>query len=761
MKIRTIIAGLQIFFSASLYADWALSGNVLTDPDTGWAFNVNKSFSYNDGKETFTGMAITSTKTAGTGVVDFRNKALPEGVTLIAIGTGAGINSCTEMHIPDTIVYIGDNAFSTRALTKIYPCFPNSVRYIGKMAFYRPGSSKFTGDGDGNVRIGCGGNPFKWGGIAAFNQGKFVDLTLGPGVTNLPNEVFLDCVKLQKVTFLGEGLTRIESRAFDGCTVLEEISPELPSTVTYMGTLVFNNCQRLGSIRIGGSKPFTFSGESTAESRWFFRTYALTNVTIGSGVTLPSGGKLLECDGITDRTDTVKTIVFEGWPGDLSKLSNASAANYRRHFTVPEEYQKWMDYLNANGYIPWEEVSEEAKSAFYTRFGEEAVPPSGTFTFSGKTQFVTIKKVDTTASKRLLVETEMDGVFSQSDIIPEIGNHTLPSGSVACSASYAVDSKGTTKYKCDGYEFYEFVDNEWNLVSSSTDKSYTFNPEKNGCFKLRWKMSPAGYKVAITYPESLGSVEISGEEKDGDFFVAGSSFTVKATATTDAPFVRWFGNVAENEVSNATITVVADVPKTVIPYFKDKWVYDGTYISDGYWKLLTEGSKEALKLKKISDSKICVYSTLGTRELDLAKKVEGGKIVAVGFKAFRYSSNVDTIFLPKDCKSIEGQAFEWSSVKDIWFEGYTTALNNSFSAVALKVRLHVPKGDAEWNTLISERLVQWESCTANEKKAYWDRFDLTQTSTPPIGKATLVDGGQALWVMKWSPYKRGLSVIVR
>ena len=91
MKIRTIIAGLQIFFSASLYADWALSGNVLTDPDTGWAFNVNKSFSYNDGKETFTGMAITSTKTAGTGVVDFRNKALPEGVTLIAIGTGGGL----------------------------------------------------------------------------------------------------------------------------------------------------------------------------------------------------------------------------------------------------------------------------------------------------------------------------------------------------------------------------------------------------------------------------------------------------------------------------------------------------------------------------------------------------------------------------------------------------------------------------------------------------------------------------------------------
>ena len=33
-------------------------------------------------------MAITKMRTIGTGVVDFRNKALPEGVTLIAIGTG-------------------------------------------------------------------------------------------------------------------------------------------------------------------------------------------------------------------------------------------------------------------------------------------------------------------------------------------------------------------------------------------------------------------------------------------------------------------------------------------------------------------------------------------------------------------------------------------------------------------------------------------------------------------------------------------------
>ena len=309
MKIRTIIAGLLILFSASLYADWQLSGTVLTDPDTGWAFNVNKSFSYNDGKETFTGMAITSTKTIGTGVVDFRNKALPEGVTLIAIGTGNSINSVSEMHIPDTVVYIGNDAFNSRALTKIYPCFPDSVRYIGKYAFYRTGAQTFAGDGEGNVRIGGGGHPFKWGGTYAFQRAKnVVDLTLGSGVTNLPESVFEACTLLKTVTFLGKGLESVGPYAFSECTELSEIYPELSSTVTYMGKYAFNNCNKLGSIRIGGQKPFAF--QSVSDGRWLYGMSVLSNVTFGAGVTLPSNGnKLLEH---SNTENSVKTLVFEG-----------------------------------------------------------------------------------------------------------------------------------------------------------------------------------------------------------------------------------------------------------------------------------------------------------------------------------------------------------------------------------------------------------------------------------------------------------------
>ncbi|MBO7166185.1 MAG: leucine-rich repeat protein, partial [Kiritimatiellae bacterium] len=445
------------------------------------------------------------------------------------------------------------------------------------------------------------------------------------------------------------------------------------------------------------------------------------------------------------------------------------------------------------------------------------------------------------SSKRLLVETDLDGAFSASDIVPEIGDYTLSSDSLSCSASYALDAAGTTKYACDGYELYEYVDSEWNLVSSSTDKSFTFNPDKNGYFKLRWKMSTASYKVEIKYPETLGTMEITNAERDGDFVAAGSSFTVSAIATTDAPFARWFGKVAENDVSNATITVVVDSPKTLIPYFKRKWFFNGSNaISDEYWTLKVKGSLNALYPQ--NGDAHSVASSLGTSEIDLSKGVEDGKIIGLGYKAFRLY-NVDTVILPPGCEFIQYNAFDGSgvariepflpstitnigraafyralklegslvlggkigkvdplfiegendseglcerikitnlvvrssatcglknrmffecaSIKDVWFESFIPIHAAAFEGVAsLNIRIHVPKGDADWNALLAEKMVAWEDCSSNDKTTYWKRFDATETSEPPLGKVELAKAGQWMWVVKWTPYKLGLSIIV-
>ena len=58
-------------------------------------------------------------------------------------------------------------------------------------------------------------------------------------------------------------------------------------------------------------------------------------------------------------------------------------------------------------------------------------------------------------------------------------------------------------------------------------------------------------------------------------------------------------------------------------------------------------------------------------------------------------------------------------------------------------------------------MVAWEDCAASDKRTYWKRFDATETSEPPLGKVELAKANQWMWVMKWTPYKRGLSVIVR
>ena len=103
-----------------------------------------------------------------------------------------------------------------------------------------------------------------------------------------------------------------------------------------------------------------------------------------------------------------------------------------------------------------------------------------------------------------------------------------------------------------------------------------------------------------------------------------------------------------------------------------------------------------------------------------------------------------------------------NDLKDVWFEGFMPidkdAFNNDYT---LNIRIHVPKGDADWTALLAEKMVAWENCTESDKRTYWKRFDTTETSEPPIGKVELARDGQWMWVVKWSPYKRGLSVIVR
>lgn len=118
-----------------------------------------------------------------------------------------------------------------------------------------------------------------------------------------------------------EGLpvTRIESRAFEGCTDLTRIV--LPDGVTSIGENAFADCSSLTSITIHGSV--------TSIGMFAFRgCIGLTNVTIPNSVTSIGGGAFLGCSGLTriaisDSVAFLDNMVF----GECTGLTN---------ITIPE-----------------------------------------------------------------------------------------------------------------------------------------------------------------------------------------------------------------------------------------------------------------------------------------------------------------------------------------------------------------------------------------------------------------------------------------
>ena len=105
------------------------------------------------------------------------------------------------------------------------------------------------------------------------------------------------------------------------------------------------------------------------------------------------------------------------------------------------------------------------------------------------------------------------------------------------------------------------------------------------------------------YPTNRVTVAIGeGASVKNDMFEKDKEVTFTATAGEESGrFVRWYGDVPEDQAYNPTVTIVADQEKTIVPYFAFDWVYDKTArtIDDGYWTIripATSGGATNLKL---------------------------------------------------------------------------------------------------------------------------------------------------------------------
>ena len=75
---------------------------------------------------------------------------------------------------------------------------------------------------------------------------RFVDFYIPPGVKTIPNYAFAGCTGLKYITFYpGTGLTKIGTGAFQGCK-LKRV--DIPEGVTEVGDEAFSRCEKLEAI---------------------------------------------------------------------------------------------------------------------------------------------------------------------------------------------------------------------------------------------------------------------------------------------------------------------------------------------------------------------------------------------------------------------------------------------------------------------------------------------------------------------------------
>ena len=165
------------------------------------------------------------------------------------------------------------------------------------------------------------------------------------------------------------------------------------------------------------------------------------------------------------------------------------------------------------------------------------------------------------------------------------------------------------------------------------------------------------------YPTNRVTVAIGeGASMKNDMFEKDKEVTFTATAGEESGrFVRWYGDVPENQAYNPTVTIVADQEKTVVPYFAFDWLYDATAktIDDGYWTIripATSGGATNLKLGMPTGSHSLPL-------VDLAKPIadaEGAAYSLVGIymydsyqMAFQGNSVIEELRLPTTLTSVD------------------------------------------------------------------------------------------------------------
>jgi len=267
------------------------------------------------------------------GMKNLKKVTIPEGVKIIEDEAfrGSGIQS---VKLPSSLRTIGPNAFcDCKELSSID--LPEGLVSIGSAAFYGSGLTSVTIPD--SVTSLCYDVPFGEGALGAFQNSKLTKVKLGKGLTCIPWACF-HYTPIQTLE-IPEGVTHIESFAFDGCDKLTFAT--IPASMEYIGTYAFHSTHSLTNVVFLGDVPtmkdnpfycasfngvaFYPKGNPTWENRIGSVLYESGGLLAAIPYTVDSRGNLIpEAPSSSTVTDTVSRVAPYTFPAGSKYPANFS-----------------------------------------------------------------------------------------------------------------------------------------------------------------------------------------------------------------------------------------------------------------------------------------------------------------------------------------------------------------------------------------------------------------------------------------------------
>lgn len=162
------------------------------------------------------------------------NVEIKEGTITIADYAFEYCSELTGITIPDSVTYVGSNAFSS--------CYGIKTAKMPTLAIHA--MNKFNLE---TVKLTSGDTI----GDNAFRYcEKLKSIVLPDGITSIGDSAFTYCRELISIN-LPDSVTYIGSSAFQGCSMFESIN--IPAGVTFIGNWAFAYCNELSEFIFGGT----------------------------------------------------------------------------------------------------------------------------------------------------------------------------------------------------------------------------------------------------------------------------------------------------------------------------------------------------------------------------------------------------------------------------------------------------------------------------------------------------------------------------